>query len=419
MFKAARDFFFGSSARAGEERLEAKKRRGSAAPAALVCLPDDALIASYAYLGLVDGACAAVTCQRLAVAGRCHHPSVLVIHQDEWYTGDPAATAILDGRWRRCTPRPTREETHFNPGAAAVAVGEHLCCAPFPLESRLLHPEDELRNMDVYSLKTNSWRMIDHFAHLGARWNFTCCALPPDELVFIGGQFLGAEAEDDSPCSSVHVVNLRSDAWTRLPDLPLGVADATCCECRGKLYVLDTGLTTAFDSIINHRNLSLSEVAFLIYDPAQHAWTYGPPCPITDPRFRSHVTMLAAESRVFVFSQNIWLDSQVSAAAAFDTVTSTWSEIYHLDLTSCAIDFFAVHRGEPIGVDASRRTTLALGPSFPASLTAVPEPELAVAQLEIESLYQLKAEGTCAGGPGPFTFKPGLTDTVAAGNLQA
>ena len=105
MLGRARNFFFGSSAAPEgppEAPPEAKKRRGGAAPLALLRLPDDALVSACAYLGLVDGACAAVTCRRLAAVGRNVHPSALVMQSELIYEDLPARLVILDSRWRCC-----------------------------------------------------------------------------------------------------------------------------------------------------------------------------------------------------------------------------------------------------------------------------------------------------------------------------
>ncbi|KAH8061019.1 hypothetical protein JL722_4311 [Aureococcus anophagefferens] len=237
MLGRARNFFFGSSAAPEappEAPPEAKKRRGGAAPVSLMRLPDDALVSACAYMGLVDGACAAVTCRRLAAVGRNVHPRVLIVHRPLLRWGCPAFTLILDPSalqrdttddlrlaptteqraleqrirdlerkllerklgWQICAdcPEDDLDVTYVGP----VVIGGQLCSVTFPYRSER-GGELQLPPMHVYSLKKNAWRTIDHFAHLGALTSFACCALG-SELCFVGGTPL--DTDDPSAMSA-------------------------------------------------------------------------------------------------------------------------------------------------------------------------------------------------------------------------
>lgn len=350
MLGRARNFFFGSSAAPEgppEAPPEAKKRRGGAAPLALLRLPDDALVSACAYLGLVDGARAAVTCRRLAAIGRNVHPSVLIMHRPLLWWGRPALTLILDSHpgvlqrdttddlrlaltteqreleqrirdlerscsWRFCAdcPGDDLDVTYVRP----VVIGGQLCSVTFPHRSER-GGELQLPPMHVYSLKKNAWRTIDHFAHLGALTSFACCALG-SELCFVGGTPL--DTDDPSAISaarvSVRTLNLQSGAWTQLADMPIGVeSELLSCACCGKLYVL------------GNRVGEWGAPVLQIYDPARCAWTRGPDC-----QARGWcLDMRSAGSHIFCMWSPVQVEFEPEldlVTAVFDTETCTWSE---------------------------------------------------------------------------------------------
>jgi len=353
MLGRARNFFFGPSAAPEgppEAPAEAKKRRGDTAPLALLRLPDDALVSACAYLGLVDGARAAVTCRRLAAVGRHVHRVVLVKHlnivSEVWADGRPRTT-IFDSStswWRFCAPSPAEVDTDL----PSVAIGGELCCLTFPFRPTLID-ELQLPPIHVYSLKKNAWRTIDHFAHLGALTSFTCCAFG-DELCFVGGVLLGTD--DPSAMSaarvSVRTLNLQSGAWTRLADMPISIESPSSCACRGKLYVL------------GYDDENVGDVPVLqIYDPTRRAWSRGPTCPTMERKPSRGSVMHSAGSHVFC----IWDDFRRGAGGAdfnsheaddyqrdgvdfnsmvtvFDTETCTWSAFVQSTLPRKAREYY-------------------------------------------------------------------------------
>ena len=337
MLGRARNFFFGSSAAPEgppEAPPEAKKRRGGAAPVSLMRLPDDALVSACAYLGLVDGACAAVTCRRLAAVGRRHHMNVLIVHKTSPDSGRLARTLILDSRWRLCAPCPTYVEPDF---LVPVTVGGEFCCVTFPFRLTL-GAELQLPLMYVYSLKTNSWRTIDHFAHLGALTSFGCCALG-DELCFVGGMLL--DTDDPSAMTparaSVRTLNLQSGAWTRLADMPISIESTLwSCACCGKLYVLGNKLGNWGAPVLQ------------IYDPTRRAWTRGPNC--GEPMWCTGIFSAGKHIFCSMDQPDGFRHLSRDQPVVFDTETCTWSERVNFEPAGDPVTFVTTHQETLINI---------------------------------------------------------------------
>jgi hypothetical protein len=168
--------------------------------------------------------------------------------------------------------------------------------------------------MQVYSLRTNSWRPIDHLAHLGALTSFTCCALG-GELCFVGGVLLDTDdpSAEYAQRARVRTLNLQSGVWTQLADMPIRSSSkySRCCACRGKLYV------------IRHESDDHPHV-LQIYDPTRRTWTRGPPLPVMEPQICRRPVMRSAGSHVFLIWDE-YIMGEMTMATVFDTETCTWS----------------------------------------------------------------------------------------------